>query len=909
MSSHRLSRAAYRCLLRAYPREFRERFADDLQADFVEMIEAHGRTHAWRRVVADLLSAVPLTAADAMAERDRTARITGPINPNGESTMRSLLYDLRQAVRSLTKAPAFTLVTVLTLALGIGANSAIFSLVNAVLLRPLGYPDAHRLMMIHEGMPQAGVRFEVSPPDYLDLVAQQQAFSAIGAYRTRLQELSGSGEPEQVNGAEVTASVFGVLGVQAAQGRTFSPEEDQRQSGVAVISHDLWMRRFNGGAVLGQPLVLDRRPYTIVGVMPATFEFPRRGPALNALPADVWLPLVFNPFERQARGMMYSHSVIARLRDGVSAEQAAADTAALAGRIHANYPADLQKIITLKINATTLDQELTGQVRRPLFFLLAAVGLVLLVACANVANLILSRSVARQREIAVRAALGAGRLRLFQVLLSEGIILAGAGAALGLALAFWALRAVPSALAAGLPTAGDVPIDWRVVAFTSVIAAGSAALFALVPLIAGLRRDLNDLLREGSARATGGRRQHHIQGVLVVTSVAFAFVLLAGAGLLVRSFNRLVAAPSGVHTASVLTMQVRLPVTAYGTGPLVRTFYRTLNERLRALPGVGAVAIASDLPLESDGERRVFTAENSVTGGVTSTVALTWVHGDYFGTFGVPLLRGRSFSSDEQRENRRVAIVSRRIAETSWPGEDPIGKRVKWGPNNSPAPWYTVIGMAGDVVEGTPGSEPVIHAYVPYTELPDAALGSPLAGGLRRFVIAVNADGDARALAGSARATIAALDPALPVSGVQTIAQLEHDRSAPQRFSALVVSGFGGVALLLAAIGLYGVLAFVVSQRRREIGVRLALGSTPGHVIKLILRKGMTLVGVGLFVGAIAALSVAQLLRTVLFETTVYDPLTFVSVPLVLIAVTLVASFLPARSAAEVDPMVSLRNE
>src|SRR5688572_2134152 len=324
MAGHRLARAAYRCLLRAYPREFRERFADDLQADFVEMIEARGRAHAWRRVVADLVSAVPLTAADAMAERDRTARITGPINPNGESKMRSLLYDLRQAVRSLTKAPAFTLVTVLTLALGIGANSAIFSLVNAVLLRPLGYPDAHRLMMIHEGMPQAGVRFEVSPPDYLDLVAQQHSFSSIGAYRTRTQELSGSGEPEQVNGAEVSASVFGVLGVQAAQGRTFAPEEDQRQSGVAVISHDLWMRRFNGGAVLGQRLVLDRRPYTIVGVMPRSFEFPRRGPALNALPADVWLPLVFNPFERQARGMMYNHSVIARVRDGVSLEQAAA---------------------------------------------------------------------------------------------------------------------------------------------------------------------------------------------------------------------------------------------------------------------------------------------------------------------------------------------------------------------------------------------------------------------------------------------------------------------------------------------------------------------------------------------------------------------------------------------------------
>ena len=290
------------------------------------------------------------------------------------------------------------------------------------------------------------------------------------------------------------------------------------------------------------------------------------------------------------------------------------------------------------------------------------------------------------------------------------------------------------------------------------------------------------------------------------------------------------------------------------------------------------------------------------------TVAVTWVHGDYFGTFGIPLLRGRSFSADEQWDNRRVAIVSRRIAENSWPDEDPIGKRLKWGAADSPAPWHTVIGVAGDVVEGTPGSEPVIHVYVPYTELPDAALASPIVG-LRRFVIAVNGAGDPGALAGPARATMAGLDPALPVSQIQTIAQLERDRSAPQRFSALVVTGFGGVALLLAAIGLYGVLAFVVSQRRREIGVRLALGSTPGGVVRLILRQGMVLVGAGLVVGAIAAASSARVLRTVLFETTVYDPVTFAAVPVVLAVVTLVASYLPARRAASVDPMISLRND
>ncbi|MBA2301086.1 MAG: ABC transporter permease, partial [Acidobacteria bacterium] len=445
MREHLLSRAAYRAFLRTYPREFRERFADDLEADFTRMIDARGHSYAFRRVWSDLWRAVPLTTRDAIAERARTARIGGPIRPPGEPVMHSVLFDLRHGVRALSKAPAFTAITILTLALGIGANSAIFSLVNAVLLRPLGYHEPERLMLIHEAIPESGVaRFDVSPPDYLDLLQYQQSFEAMGAYRTRTLELSGRSETEQVNGAELTASVFPVLGVSAAHGRTFLPDEDQRQSAVAVISHALSLRHFGGRDALGQTLVLDRTPYTVVGVMPSTFAFPKRGAASNAQPADVWLPLVFNPFERRARGMMYNQTVIARLRDGMSPAQAAADTAALARRIQDNYPAALHKAFTLTVGATPLIEEIAGNVRRPLIILMGAVGLVLLVACANVANLILSRSVARQREIGVRAALGAGRLRLFQVLLGEGLILAACGGAAGLALGYWVLRAVPA---------------------------------------------------------------------------------------------------------------------------------------------------------------------------------------------------------------------------------------------------------------------------------------------------------------------------------------------------------------------------------------------------------------------------------------------------------------------------------
>ena len=910
MPTVRFSRVAYRLLLRTYPRDFRERFAADLEADFAELLATRGRLHAWRRALSDIRRAVPLTTADAMAERARLARLAGPIIPPGEPAMRSLLFDLRHGIRSLRRAPAFTAITILTLALGIGANSAIFSLVNAVLLRPLGYPQPERLMLVHEAIPESGLeRFDVSPADYLDLLRYQQAFSAIGAYRTRPLELSASGEAEQIPAAEMSASVFPILGIAAAQGRTFLPEEDQRESRVAVISHGLWMRKFGARAVLGQAMVLDRTPYTIVGVMPSTFEFPRRGASSNAEPAEVWLPLVFNPFERQARGMFYNHTVVGRLRDGMTADQAGADIAALAGRIHENYPVVLRKAFTLKVGIRPFADEVAGPVRRPLLILLAAVGLVLLVACANVANLILSRSVSRQREIGVRAALGAGRLRLFQVLLGEALILALCGGALGLVLGFWAVRAVPAVLAASIPAASNVALDWRVVAFTGMLSLGCAAAFALVPLGAGLRRDLNALLRDTAGRVTAGRHQHRLQRGLVIVSVALAFVLLVSAGLLVRSFTNLMAIDSGVGASHVLSMQVRLPPAGFRDAARIRSFYTRLGEQLRSLPGVRSAALASDLPLEADGERRAFTPEHSTATGISQTLAVTWIHGDYFGTFGVRLVKGRVFTADEHRENRGVAIVSQRLAETHWRGEDPIGKRLKWGLRESTSPWVTVVGIAADVVDGPPGSEPVIHAYVPYSEIPDAGLAAPLAGLWRRYVIALRSDADPRALISSARAAVASLDPALAVSHVQTLGQLERDRLAPRRFSVFVLSGFGAGALLLAAIGLYGVLAFGVSQRRREIGVRIALGSPRQEVVRLIVLEGMALVSVGLAVGAAGAAMATRVLKTLLFETGTHDPLTFVAVPILLAAVALIACYLPARRAADVDPMVALRQE
>ncbi|MGH9219584.1 MAG: ABC transporter permease [Vicinamibacterales bacterium] len=896
-----------RLLLRIYPPDFRERFGADLEGDFAELLRTRGHWAAWRYAIADLRRAIPMTHTDDQRARQRRFAIT----LGGESHMGTLTFDLRHSLRALLKSPVFTAVTVLTLALGIGANSAIFTLVNAVLLRPLGYQDPERLMMIHEIIPESKVpRFGVSPADYLDLDQIQGAFTDVGVYRNRTMELSGSGNPESITVAQTSAAVFPLLGVSAAEGRTFVAQEDQTEQSVAVVSEGLRRRRFLGSSPIGERITLDRRTYTIIGVMPAGFEFPKRGTPFNGQPADVYLPLVFNPFERQARGMFYNHSVIARLKDGVSIDQATRDTAALGPRVVENYPAQLRNAgWNLQIVATPFVNEISGQARQPLLILLGAVGLVLLVACANVANLFLGRAVARQREMSVRVALGASRFRLFRMLLVESLLLALASGIVGLVIANWVVRAVPAVLTQSLPGLSDVALDIRVVGFTLGISILTAIFFGLVPLAAGMRRELTDALREG-ARASGGRRQQRLQAGLVVASVALAFVLLAASGLLIRSFNNLMNAESGVTEMNVLSVEVTLPFAGYNQAPRIRSFYQAVHERLLTIPGAKAAVVASDLPLRADGERRAFTVEGDVplTAG-TESIALTWAHGDYFSTFGIPLIRGRNFTQEEQLQNRLAVIVSKNLADRYWPGQDPIGKRLKWGIRSSPAPWQTVVGVAGDVVDGPLGSDPVVHVYSPYSETNDQGLASPIGGLWRRFNLAVNGGVDAASLATSVRAAIAAIDPALAVAKVTTMREVVRELSAPQRFSVTALTAFAAGALLLAGIGLFGVLAFGVAQRTREIGVRVALGAARSEVLGMVVKQGMLLVAIGLLIGLAGSLAVTRVLQSLLYETDVYDPVTFAAVPVLLALVSLAACYVPARRAAVVDPMVTLRSE
>ncbi len=902
------SQAIYRILLRVYPHEFRARFASELEADFADLLHARGTKATWLRVVPDLCRSVPIAHARARAARKR-ARATAY---HGETAMGSLKADVRHAVRALVKAPVFTAVTVITLALGIGANSAMFSLVNAVLLRPLGYVEPERLMLIYEGFRgSAFSKIGVSPPDFIDLTTVQRSFSSIGAYRTQQYELSGAGEPEQITGVRLSPSVFPILGVSAAHGRTFLESEDQPGQDVAVLSYGLWQRRYGGDPnAVGRTMTLDRRPYTIVGIMPASFQFPKRGPQINGEPAQVWTPLALSPFERsqQARGMMYNHTVIGRLRAGVATEHAIREAGALGPSLVRNYPPILQgPINSLTVTAVPLISDIAGQVQRPLLILLGAVGLVLLVACANVANLVLSRAVTRQREISVRAALGAGRRRLLQMLLVEGLLLTAAGGALGLFIGNAVVRAMPDVITLSLPGVEDVRLDGRVVLFTFALSALTAIVFGLLPLVVSERRELTDLLREGGARSMGGARQHRLQAMLVVSSVALAVVLLASAGLLMRSFTKLMAVDTGIRAPRVLTMEVRLPQAEYDSAPAVRSFYQGLHDRVRAIPSVRAASIQTDLPLKGDGERRAFSADQAID--ATGSVAVTWTFGDYFRTFGVPIVRGRGFLPEEDLENRGTAIVSRALAERYWPGQDPIGKRVKWGIAASRAPWQTVVGVAGDVVDGNLGEPPIMHIYVPFAEAVNQPGGSPIAGLVRRMTVAAVTDQDAATLIAPMRAAIAALDPALAVAEIATMAQVMADASAPQRFSTVLLGAFASGALLLAAIGLYGMLAFGVARRTREIGVRLALGATRREVLGLVVRQGMTLTLAGLGLGIVGALGVTRLMRGLLYQTEPLDPVTFASVPGILAVVTLLACYLPARRAASVEPMAALRAE
>jgi putative ABC transport system permease protein len=687
------------------------------------------------------------------------------------------------------------------------------------------------------------------------------------------------------------------------------PDDDRPGVDVVVLSWDLWHAQYQGDpSIVGKTVRLDRRPYTVIGVMPATFEFPRRGPRANSRPASAWVPMAFRPAQLQVRGNELNHSVVAGLKDGTSIDNARAALEAVARRIGEQYVPPLGNgRPALAIVGTPLQEEISGRTERPLLLLFAAVGLVLLVTCANVANLVLSRSAARSRELALRTALGSSRTRLLQLLLAEAAILSAAGALLGFVLARVVVSAVPVVVTEMLPIAGEISLDVRVLLFTTGVALAASLLFAIIPLLALERRTPGAALQEEATRTTPGTRRHRLQAGLVVSTVVLSFVLLVGAGLFIRSFSALMAQDVGFNAESVLTASVVLPRAGYAIAASIRHFHRRLLAQAASLTGVRSAALMTELPLERY-EQRGVSAEGVDDGMAVPSTLLSWVDGTYFTTLGIRVTSGRAFSEVENLEQRGVVIVNERLARSFWPGQDAVGKRLRWGrgPGNQNA-WLTVVGVIADVADGPLDSEPFFHAYEPFSQFPEFIWNDIPTPFGRGVTLAVRTSGDPLTVASALRRAISRLDSQLAIGSMVTLADRVSDVTAPRRFSALTLGAFAGGSLLLAATGLYGLLAFMVRERRRELAVRLALGAEPRRILRMVVGRGLTLVSIGLLAGAVAAYVMARAVQSLLFQTASDDPVTFATVPLILAVVAIIACALPAYRASRVDPLAALR--
>jgi predicted permease len=821
--------------------------------------------------------------------------------------MGTLIQDLRFGLRMLAKNPGFTGVAVVTLALGIGANTAIFSVVNAVLIRPLPYKDPGQLVLVMERLPTITPKpIPLPAPDVVEFQRENRTFQNVAGFQSIHMELSGGEQPQRISAARVSSTLFPLLGVPPLLGRTFSTGEDQPGRLAAVLSYGLWQRRFGGDrSALGKTVILNRKPYSIVGIMPPDFKFPLEG-LLGGDPADLWVPMGFTPEELSDVGDNFDYGAIARLKAGVTLPQADADVGAIARHILDQYPAWVRNQFQLSAVSVPLRQIAVGRARPLVVVLMVAVGLVLLIATVNVANLLLARGTDRQKEMAIRIALGAGRARLFWQLMSESVLLGLAGGACGLLVASWGARLLVSLVPVSMPHAGDFSLDSRVLGFTLAISVLTAVLFGLAPGVAATRTTLNETLKEGG-RSSGQGHRHQLRGMLVITETALALMLLISAGLLIRSFLRLLDTTTGFDTQHVLTLTLDLPQAKYQSGSQVVSFYQTLLERLSAVPGVQAVGAATSLPIVNTNWNHLFSVEGhqSVPG---EKMPLCWhalVLGDYFQTLHIPLIRGRFFNSGDRPKSLPVVIISKSIADRYWPGQDPIGKRLKWGAPQDKSPWLTVVGVVGDVKQQKLTEHKSFHTYQSYLQVPqywNNGLG-------RSMSFTVRAAGDPGMLASAARASVWSLDKDLAISHLETLRAGVNRSMAAQRFNLMLMALFAALAVLLASTGIYAVITFSVAQRTHEIGIRMALGAARTDVLRLVVGQGMKLVIAGVLLGLLGSLAVTRFLASLLYGIQPRDWVTFVTTPVLLVLVALAACYIPARRATKVDPMVALRQE
>ena len=806
-----------------------------------------------------------------------------------------MLNDLRFALRQLTKSPGFTLIAVCALALGIGANTAIFSVVNAVLLRPLPFKNPQQLVMVWENAAHLGFpKNTPSPANFLDWQKQSSVFAGMAAMIERSFNLTGVGEPERLDGRRVSANMFQMLGVPALLGRAFVPDDDRPGTHVVLLSHSLWQRRFGSDpGVIGRALTLNGESYTVVGVMPPSVHLPGYGNWKD----QVWVPVAFPPEEAAQRGNHFLE-VIARLKPGVTIQQAQAEMETIAARLSQQYPEYNTRIGAV---VTPLREQVVGDIKPALLVLLGAVGFVLLIACANVANLLLARAAVRQKEIALRLALGASHTRLTRQFLTESVLLALFGGGFGLLLAVAAIGVLKSFVPATVSQAQTIGIDGKVLLFTGFVAVATGMVFGLAPAIQASHFNLNDTLKEGGRDSAASVKGNRLRNLLVVTEVAVSFLLLIGAGLLINSFFHLRNLDPGFRADHLLTMKIDLSEVKYPDRERRSAFLDELIRRVRALPGAQAAAIAGNLPLTYNGDSMTIAVEGipDPPPDQRPDVIYRAVGPGYFSTMGIPLLRGRDLTDQDKAESKYVVVISEKTAQHFWPGQDPVGKRLKAGSSTSNVPWREVIGVVKDVRQNDFIAPPKMQMYFSYRQLKDLA---PNALVVRTAI-------DPMSLAASVRNTVWSLDKDQTVSDIDTMEHIVAKAVARQRFSMLLLGLFAALALVLAAVGIYGVLSYSVAQRTREIGVRIALGARRVDVLQMTVTQGLKLVGVGMLIGVVAAFMLTRVMASLLFGVSATDPLTFIGIALVLLMVAILASYIPALRATRVDPIVALRAE
>ncbi|HZE69968.1 MAG TPA: ABC transporter permease [Pyrinomonadaceae bacterium] len=821
--------------------------------------------------------------------------------------MQTLWHDLRYGARMLRKNPAITFVVILALALGIGANTAIFSVVNAVLLRPLPYDQANRLVFLNEAS-QVLDEMSISYPNFTDWRNQNHFFEYIGVYNRNSYNLTGAGEVERIPTAQVSADLFSALRVGASLGRVFTNEEDKPGgTPVVVLSYGLWQRRFGGQAsILNQPITLNGKSYTVIGIMPRTYLYPSR--------VEMWVPvgqLSADP-NWQERGNHPGLYGVARLKPGATLAQAQSDMDNIAANLEKQYP---DSNAGNRVRLQPLLEVFVSEVRGTLWVLFGAVGFVLLIACANIANLLLARATARRKEMAIRAAMGAGRWRIARQLLTESVLLAIIGGGLGLLIARWGIQFILYISPDAIPRSREIDLDWKVLVFTLGVSFLTGILFGLLPAVQAGEVDVHETLKE---TGRGTSRRHWLRSSLVVVEVATTMVLLIGAGLMTRSFYRLQQVNPGFSYEHLTSFSVSLPQKKYASEEQRSEFFRRLIENTRGLPGVQMVAAASGLPLGNNGWQTSFVIEGRPVPprNETPLMEACTVTPDYFRAMNIPLLSGRFFTDQDNRsflagrdlskldEGERmisgtnVIVVDEEFARRYWPNEDAVGKRIKFGPD-SKAPALTVVGVVGRVkMEGLSQDSNRVQGYFAFSQLP-----------FNGMTVIIKASRDPNQLIAAVRDQIKAIDPEQPIYNIRTMDEIRGESVAAERLNLMLLSIFAGIALVLAIVGIYGVMSYAVTQRTHEIGIRMAIGAQPRDVFRMILGQGMTLALIGVVLGLVGAFALTRLMATMLFGVQPTDPATFASIAALLTGVALVACLIPGRRATKVDPVISLRYE